>query len=256
MKRVFILAVLTACCLGAAPSEVRAANSPIGPLATCGGISSQVFAGGYVVNRTCDGSNISGFGTTLDDAVSNVNEFSKLLDQGLSCSYGSFQATPGAFNTNFNCSLKNAGGGLGRSGQIAGIGTTATDAGNNVLDFAKLYAASSGYQCSSAQIQLLNGGFITDFSCAYPNTGGGLGRSDTISGIGSTSTEAAQNARGFAELAASVKRVCRTTSGSIRLNGVIFEVTFTCSNTGRAVVGYGSTLTSAGRDALMQAQSQ
>ncbi len=248
-----LVAAMASAALFAAP-ESYAAGPDVNPLAACGSPTTTILPGIFIVRRSCDGTSVSGIGTTLDDAVTNVNAFAALLDQGLRCNYSSFAPTPGTFDVDFTCSKRDGNeGGIGRAGYIGGVGTTATDAGTNGLGFAQLYLASNGYRCSASELEVLPGGFVTDFGCSFPNTSGGIGRASTVSGIGSTSTDAAQNALGFAELAASIDQRCSTSIGSVRIRNLAFEVDFTC--TGARVTGYGSTLTSAGRDALLQAQS-
>ena len=252
-KHCLLAAALASASLIASPTS-HAAGPDVNPMASCSSPTTTIQPGIFIVRRSCDGTIVGGIGTTLDEAVTNVNAFATLLDQGLRCNYSSFEPTPGTFDVDFACSKTDgSGSGLGYANYISGVGTTATDAGVNALGFAQLYTASNGYRCRGAQLDPLVGGFITDFSCSFPNTSGQIGYAGRISGIGSTSTDAAQNALEFAELAVSTDRRCTTSRASVKLNGLAFEVRFSCGN--RTVVGYGSTLTSAGRDALLQAQS-
>ncbi|MEL1265750.1 hypothetical protein [Pseudoxanthomonas putridarboris] len=250
LKQTVSIASLCLATLFASPFTM-AANPIVTPQVTCGSASSQVLQGGFVVSLTCDGKRISGIGTTMDTATSNANAIASLLQYDVRCSYSSYSGGPGAFVVSFGCSRPNSDGTTGRSSHVGGVGTTLTDAGNNIFGFAQLYAASNGYRCDSSETKVIPGGYITNFGCGYPSTSGGTGRASTIGGIGSTATDAAQNTLGFAELGASIDRKCSIVSAGIV--GAAFEVRVSCS--GRSVTGYGSTLTSAGRDALLQAQS-
>lgn len=229
-----------------------ASGSQVSPMLACGSPTTTVLQGGFVVSRSCDGKRVSGIGSTIDDATANVGEIAQLLNYGVRCNYSTISGGPGAFIASFACSKPNDDGTIGRASSIGGIGTLMTDTGLNVLGFAQLYTASNGYRCNPSQTTAVPGGYVANFGCGFPSPDG-IGRASTISGIGSNATDAGQNALGFAELGASIDLKCSTSATSIKVVGSAFEVRFGCN--GRSVIGYGSTLTSAGRDALLQAQS-
>jgi hypothetical protein len=219
--------------------------------ASCGATSSSGFAGGFVLYRTCDGHRISGMGTYINDATNNLAGFTALLDEGVSCVYASqINGTAGAFEPSFGCSVLAEA--TGRASNIVGLGTTVTDAANNVLGLAQILAGS-GYRCSLADLAAVPGGFVPRLGCGQRQASGEIGIAHNIGGVGSTSTDAAENARAFAELYVTRAIQCQTSSSNIQLDGLVFSVSFTC--TGRSVIGYGSTLTSAGADALLQAKA-
>lgn len=205
-----------------------------------------MLVGGFAVTRCYSGKSVGGIGTTLDAAVANANAMSGLLAQGVKCVYSAYDAGPGAYLVKFGCSKEGIN--LGRSSTIGGLGTTLTDAGNNVLGFAQLYGASNGYRCNVDTPQVVLGGYISKFGCGYPDDG--APRASTINGIGSTATDAGANNLDFAELAATGLK-CGTGSNQISLPGP-YKVMYSCS--GHSLVAYGMTLTSAGWDALLQAQ--
>ncbi|HVK51785.1 MAG TPA: hypothetical protein VM469_08630 [Pseudoxanthomonas sp.] len=228
--------------LASPPTQAQQAQS-IGRCST----DTRILVGGFAVTRCYDGKSVGGIGTTLDDAVANAAAMSGLLSQGVRCVYSSFEAGVGAFIVTFGCSKDGIN--LGRSSTIGGLGTTLTDAGNNVLGFAMLYGASNGYRCSVDTPQMLPGGYIGKFGCGYPEDGSN--RASTINGIGSTATDAGANNLNFAELAATGTK-CGTGSANISLQGLAYKVIYSCS--GHNLVAYGSSLTAAGHDALIQAQ--
>lgn len=205
-----------------------------------------MLVGGFAVTRCYDGKSVGGIGTTLDAALANANAMSGLLSQGVRCVYASYDAGPGAYLVSFGCSKEGVN--LGRSSTIGGLGTTLTDAGNNVLGFAQLYGASNGYRCNVDTPQIVMGGYIAKFGCGYANDGSP--RASSINGIGSTATDAGVNNLDFAELAATGLK-CATGLSQISLPGP-YKVIYSCS--GRNLTAYGMTLTSAGWDALLQAQ--
>lgn len=213
--------------------------------------NTNIVPGGFTVSRCYNGNTVGGIGTTLDDAVANANAMSSLLSQGIQCTYNTGTMSEGMFMIAFACSKESYN--FGRAGSVGGVGTTFTDAGLNALTFAQLFAASDGYRCNHSSADIGLGGYITKFNCGYPNTDGSIGRSSLIAGVGSTATDSAINNAGFAELGAS-GIICSTSGSSISINAGAYKVRFSCN--GQNVYGFGSTLTSAGRDALLQAQSQ
>lgn len=224
--------------------------------ASCSGSADvSTFPGGYLVKRTCGGYQTAGFGTSLDDAHANLQSFANLIDQGARCNFYSIDADPGTYRANFTCRLQNADGTWGGNRSVGGMGYTASGAAGNLLAFAQLFRASEGYACRSPQVVIFPGGFVSSFSCGYPNTSGDLGRSSTISGVGSNTTDAASVTVGFAELGASIDRECWANQNSVQVVGSNFKVTMNCNGTNPGTfVGLGSTATAAGNNALLQAQ--
>jgi hypothetical protein len=221
--------------------------------ATCGTPNGAVIVGGYVVTRVCDGTTMKGVGTTLDDAVANVNGLAALLPHNVKCTYSDVTGGPGAFVAKYVCRRTDSTGGpISSSANAGGIGGTLTDAGTNALGFAQLFAATN-LRCEPSEVVVVPGGYVSAFSCRDPNaTGGPLNTFAKTGGIGMTSTDAGINNLGFAEVYAAVGNRCYTKQSDIKISGPGFEVKYTC--TGSNVTGYGSTLTSAGADALIQVQ--
>ncbi|SKC54889.1 hypothetical protein [Pseudoxanthomonas indica] len=205
-----------------------------------------ILQGGFAVKRCYDGKSVGGVGTTLDAAVANANSMATLISANTRCNYSSLAGGPGAFIVSFGC---DTGDSSPRARGIGGLGTYMTDAGVNAFGVARLLAAT-GYICNVSTTTIVLGGYVSNFGCGYPQEG--IPRATTITGVGSTATDAAANTLGFAELGAA-GFICKTSGSSIRLNGLAYEVRFTC--TGRSITGIGSTLTSAGRDALLQASA-
>lgn len=201
----------------------------------CGTPSSQIFSGGYVVTKTCSGWPISGVGTTFDAANTNATGFSGLIANGNRCllNTSDVYSFSGGYRANFQCSSK----------YISGIGSTATDVGMNALAFAQLDSAVGGYPCllSGGDVNTFSGGYRVSFSC----------KGRMISGVGTTATDAGKNALGFSELNAGGGSACVLQPNGVRVVGLTYEVTFYCGS--QAVIGIGSTATSAGLDALANA---
>jgi hypothetical protein len=167
----------------------------------------------------------------------NALGFAQLESSGgrrCSTSPESFRTFPGGYVLNFSCS----------GYTISGVGSTATDGGTNALLFGQV-EATGGRRCSASPQSIFSfqGGYLVNFSCS----------GYTISGVGSTATDAGINGGDFASLEAVGGRRCSTTLTSIRAVPGGYEVRFTCS--GRGVTGFGSTATAAGQDALVQAEA-
>ncbi|MFD1296160.1 hypothetical protein ACFQ4Q_05875 [Lysobacter gummosus] len=203
--------------------------------AACGTATSQLFDGGAIATRYCDGWPVNGLGTTLADASQNAGGFSAFIPKGYSCllNTGNIGKYPGGFRASFQCGGK----------IISGVGSTATDTGNNALGFAQLDAAAGSHPClhQTGDMTQFVGGFRANFQC----------NGAVLSGMGSTATDAGRNALGFAELHAAGGGACLSPNGGVRLVSGYFEVTFYCD--GRVVKGIGSTVTTAGQDALANA---
>lgn len=223
----------------AAPAEIVGPASST--MATCGSITSQsAFPGGFRINRKCDGLTVSGIGTTLNDAFANASDFGSLLP-GTRCtafSSSDVDGFPGGYRLSFDCGTR----------FVAGYGTTATDAGNNAFGFAEIYA-STGVSCRSrsTDYDAFPGGFRVALQC---NTGSQV--PESISGVGMTVSDAGDVALGFAEIVATTGNSCYVGSYGVKLDGLVYKVSYTCDTS--TVVGYGSTSTAAALDALANAQ--
>lgn len=224
------------------PAEYAKAAVPTGPAlaANCTNPSTIAFPGGVQVQMTCDGRQVGGVGTTIPDAEINARAFADLAAQtAVRCtlpsvlSTSNVSAVPGGFVIRFNCD----------GATVSGFGSTATDTGVNLLAFASVLATDN-LRCntSSSGISAVPGGFLASFQC------GGV----TLTGFGSTATDAGVNANGFAMLRADSGIICSITSSSIAAVMGGFIPTFACS--GSHVSGFGSTAADAGRNALGFAQ--
>jgi hypothetical protein len=210
--------VLAVSSLAATPLALAGTNVTV--QASCGSPSTEVVQGGYVVTRYCDGRRFRGVGSTIDDAVANINAMASLVPYGIRCTYSGVEGGPGAFITDFTCTtIDSEGGPINVFSNLGEIGTTLTDAGNNAYGFAQLYAVTR-YKCRPSQTVAVPGGYVTDFGCSYPNPDGPIQQSTRISGVGSTSTDSGQNNLGFAELAAAVDVKCSTSASSIKIVGL------------------------------------
>lgn len=212
---------------------------------TCGTTSvKQTFPGGHIVERTCNSRLIAGVGSNLTAAQSNLSNFTTLMP-AKACRAGSdpIAQFAGGYRTTLQCTDI-----YGAGYHVSGVGSTATDAGQNAFTFAQLYTAINDVACSinNYNISGFTGGFKVDTNCVKT----GLPQQAIVTGIGSTATDAGINARGFAELVASGKR-CQMTSPVTYSGGRLFRATYSCS--GLLVYGAGSTVTAAGNDALANA---
>ena len=221
-----------------------AAGSPdMGAFASCGNVTqTNAFPGGYKVKRLCGGYYISGMGTVLNDAVVNAGHFGA-FSPAVRCYDTGVDQHPGGYVTRFSCSNKS----------IGGFGTTVTDAATIAKDMAALLAGSSGVSCgaeSTSAVSGFPGGFQFNMSCR----GTGTPLAVSISGVGTTASDAGDVALGFAQLVATTGNSCFVGRGDVRLSGMLYEILYSCDG-GKIVRGYGSTATSAALDALANAQA-
>lgn len=224
------------------PAEHAQAAGPaaVAAAANCTNPSTIAFPGGVQVQMTCDGRQVGGVGTTIPAAETNARAFADLAAQtGVRCtlpsvlSTSNVSAVPGGFVIRFNCD----------GATVSGFGSTATDTGVNLLAFAGVLATDN-LRCNTTTsgIGAVPGGFLANFQC------GGI----TLTGFGSTATDAGANANAFAMLRADTGLNCTTTTSSIAAVTGGFIPTFACS--GSYVSGFGSTAADAGRNALGFAQ--
>lgn len=189
--------------------------------------------GGYMADFSCTRGAITGIGSTTTDAGTNALGFAQVSAVGgRRCTIvaNDIWAIGGGYIANFSCG-------------VAGLGSTVTAAGANALGFAQLEAAG-GRRCSlhSTNVWAVGGGYVAHFSCGPA----------LISGAGSTATDAAANALGFAEVEAASKRRCYLSNTDIRAFPGGYEVRFSCG--GKSAVGTGWTLSAAGQAALAKAK--
>jgi hypothetical protein len=257
----------------------------------CSLYSSVLFAGGYLIEKSCGGTFrlVSGLGSTISDADSNAEEFGKIAESGgrrchTDITY--IKSFPGGYYADFSCS---------GGGTFTGIGTTATDTGISVLNFVK-HEAVTGQKCSTdiTRIKAFPGGYLVDFRCASSISGvgttataaannaldfaelsaisGGNCTTDitairafpggyqvnhcngAISGIGTSATDAAENAFDFAMYGAAGGRYCSTDATGTRAVPGGYQIEFSCN--GGRITGAGSTATLAAQDALARAKAR
>lgn len=204
--------------------------------ASCSTGSSSIFPNGYVVTKTCNGQAVAGIGTVLMAADTNASSFGQVGAMGgryCSITTSGIQIFPGGYLADFYCD------GL----TISGVGADATDTGINALGFAQV-EASGGRRCSTStsSIHSFPGGYVSDFFCS------GL----TISGLGSTATDSARNALGFAQVDADGGRRCSISTSSISTFPGGYVADFSCS--GLPISGIGTTPSDTGNNALAFAQ--
>ncbi|WP_149196258.1 hypothetical protein [Luteimonas suaedae] len=201
-------------------------------------------AGGYLVTFSCQpqlSREISGLGQTLTDAGINAAGFGEVNALGgRSCKlYDSdVKDFPGGFVATFQCA-----GSVHLP--ISGVGANLTDAGKNALGFARV-EAEGGHRCTSytSYVEYFPGGYLIKFSCP------GATRVN-VSGVGTTSSDAAANALDFAMYEAMGGRECEAYSSGVKIVAGGYEVRFSCGS--GTVTGYGSTATKAGQDAFVKA---
>lgn len=201
------------------------------------------FPGGTIANRTCNGFVISGVGSTPAAAQTNLSGFIPLAPARY-CKADSTPVNqyPGGFTSTWWCSNS-----TGWGYYVGGMGSTATDLGTNTLRFAELYVASNvACKINYTDVSAYTGGFKAHAYC-MKSSGQAI-----VSGVGSTATDTGINVRGFAELVASGNACIM--SDPMGRSGLQFKAVFQCTR--GLVIGYGSTATAAGNDALMQAQMQ
>lgn len=210
--------------------------------ASCGSISyGPTFPGGTVANRTCNGKVVSGVGPSPANAQSNLSGFVALIP-GRYCaaSYSPVSQFVGGFTSSWSCTDA-----YGSGYYVGGLGSTATDLGANTLSLAQLYlAANIACRTQLSDVSSYQGGFKAYATCSK------VSGQAIVSGVGSTATATGVNIRGFAELVASGNTCIMT--GPMQTVGALFKAVFYCTK--GTAVGYGSTATLAGQDALMQAQ--
>jgi hypothetical protein len=142
----------------------------------CGYTTLEVPTGGYRLRMACNNTAVDAHGSTLTAAaVNSVNMAALAGDFGVYCLYVTYSTIGGGFRIGLACN----------NHAVAGAGTTLSDAGNNVYDFAHLYATTGRY-CGGAGWENVPGGLRVKMVC-YP-TGG------TRYGTGTTITQAANNA--------------------------------------------------------------
>lgn len=213
---------------------------------SCGQTSvDNTFPGGVFVQRWCNNSLVGGVGTTIGAAQENLSDFTTLTPENKWCwasNSNPVGAFVGGYRVTFHCTDQYGGGFF-----VSGLGTTATDAGKNAFAFAEIYTVTDDVACSinDYDIRGFNGGYEVTTYCRRLGYG-----SAPISGIGTTATDAGINARGFSEILASEGITCLL-SGNVELDGMLVKAVFSCG--GNIVYGYGSTVTSAGNDALVNA---
>ena len=236
---IIISSLLLASMLWFVPSQVRAQ-------VTCGATSvKQTFPGGHIVERMCNNRLVSGVGSDLIAAQSNLSNLTKLMPQK-SCSVSNSDPIAqfaGGFRTTFRCTDI-----YGAGNFVSGVGSTATDAGLNALSFAQLYIALNDVACvvNNYNVTGFTGGFKVDTNCHRF----GHSYEMVVTGIGSTATDAGENSRGFAELVGAGLGCLMTQP--VTFSGGLFHAFYSCN--GRPVQGHGSTVTAAGNDALINAQ--
>lgn len=235
----WLAAVLALAFTGVLPLQAQAQS--------CGAITiKDTFPGGHILERLCDGRRVSGMGSTLTEAQTNLNKFAGLVPtRYCRVADNALAAFPGGFVNQFVCVDP-----FGAGYLVGGIGSTATDTGENAYRQAQLYTATNDVACRVAlsDVSQYVGGFKATANC---NRKPGYG-APVISGVGSTATDTGLNVRGFAELLASGNSCFM--SGPMQSSGGLFKAVFQCTR-GQAI-GYGATATAAGNDALMQAQAQ
>lgn len=211
---------------------------------TCGAVTTKTtFPGGFIVQRTCNGYQVNGVGSTLALAQTNLTGFKNLAPTRY-CSGSStpLNAIPGGFTATWEC-LQPA----GFMKYVGGFGSTATDTGVNTLQLGTLLAASGfGCRINHTDVTAYVGGYKANAYCSTPTGGVPI-----VSGVGSTATATGTNVYGFAELAAA-GNTCFM-SGPMERSGVLYKAVFYCTK--GLAIGYGSSATDAGLDALDLAQS-
>lgn len=194
---------------------------------------------GTLASRQCDGAYVNGIGSSLDEAVQNLNGFMAVRESGLSCTTDVHGVETGSYGigvyATFVCD--------GRP--ITAVGGSVAISANNSLAIATEMAAS-GSHCSApkqgAYYPELHG-FRFSYDCGKP------GASWRVAGLGSSIDDANKIVPRMLRYTAQNQRSC--TFDKAELNGVVFKVALTCNNVTR--YGYGSSITSAANDALLQA---
>ncbi|WP_337244146.1 hypothetical protein [Luteimonas sp. gir] len=215
--------------------------------ASCSFLDSRIFVGGFIQDMSCPGVGVvSGIGSTLNDAKSNAEQMGVLaLETGVGCNAGAywdieFKTFPGGFRTRFFCSGAAA-------GAVGGIGSTATDLGHNLYQFAELFAAT-GTQCAFStalpDLQAIPGGYYGTMFCDN-----GI-RGTTLPGVGSA-TGFGVAVRRFAEGFALYDHACWFGFDAPNLTAIPggWDFYVYCSSgdgAGVKISGFGSSMSDAG----------
>lgn len=189
---------------------------------------------------SCPGGNVHGIGVSPDEAMENLNGFIAVSEAGIWCTAGASSVTTGSYGigvyATFYCN----------GYPTTAIGSTPTIAANNVLEIATERAASGSYCSASLQGSYYPElhGFRFSYQCRNA-----VGTAWQIDGLGSSIDHANNAAMKVMHLTATHPTNC-SFSPAI-LNGVVFTTNLQCK--GSYFRGYGSSVTSAAEDALMQA---
>lgn len=269
----------------AASAAPTPAATPRAAAVSCTTGSTTVVAGGYLITMSCGGKTVTGVGSTQAEARANGHQFGELAaqsGQGCTTTSTSVQATVGGWLVRFSCGAKTVSGlgstftgvgvnalALAQAGAasgyycnlamsnlqgfvggwtarfscgtktVSGMGSTLTDVGANVAGFVQ-YGAASNRWCTfhTSTLQGTVGGWLARFDCG----------TKSVSGAGSTMTDVAANALGFAQHSLVSDRFCTLHLSDVRAVGGGWVFTFSCD--GRRISGAGSTMTDAGRNAL------
>lgn len=162
-----------------AVSGMVVAVEPAGAAGPCSVNHTRTTTGGYVVKMTCSKPDafIDGYGSTTGDA----NREALLLRQfqnnrGTLCSGYLSRAAVGGFQAKLSCSSPDS--------FVDAYGTTLTDAAREAR---LLKEIAPGRHCSHSLVRAISGGYEVKGSCSKPTV--------FFSGVGSTVTQAAENAR-------------------------------------------------------------
>jgi hypothetical protein len=159
--------------------SVLVAVEPASAAGPCNVTTTRATPGGYTVKVSCSKPNafIDGYGSTTGDA----NREALLLRQfqnngGPLCSGNLSRAAVGGFEVKLSCSSPTS--------FVDAYGTTLTDAAREARILKEI---APGRHCGHSLVRAVSGGYQVKGSCSKPTV--------FFSGVGSTVTQAAENAR-------------------------------------------------------------
>ena len=210
--------------------------SSIGPGICDPGMDMLPNHGGVAVRRCGKNGTVAGVGSNIDDATANTNGLLAVAEQGLVCGVSARDPY-----------VSIAAPGVGIKGQcgshsVSAYGMTTTTAGQNLLELAINLAATQAW-CNVDYYYGAAHGYRYPYSCNR------TGQAWSVAGIGSSVDDSNAIAMRLVKKSSETGRHCYFDNAE--LNGVVFRAYLHCNGT--TYTGFGSSVTSAAKDAAAQA---
>ncbi|GLW89765.1 hypothetical protein [Actinokineospora globicatena] len=204
---------------------VTTAQAVTGSSASCSVVGSYAVSGGYSTQLSCSNGSFQGVGSTLSDSVTEAKALAEFHQRtGTLCStYGSF-AINGGYRVELNCT----------NGAIHAAGSTLSSSATEARALAEFHQRT-GTRCFVYGSFAVSGGYQVELHCA----------NGAIHAVGSTLSDASTEARALAEHYQRTGNRCFVNSSFPADGG--YRVQLYCTTS--SIMGTGSTLTAAARDA-------